>query len=254
MVTTRIPTLSFCITCKNRLYQIRQTLRKNLDDNLIYKDSVDFVLVDFGSSDGLKEWVASSFKEELESGYLKYYYTDALDGWHASIAKNTSHLMSNKEILVNLDCDNFTGIRGAAFVIRHFLENVNDIVLHQFLDDFNGSFGRISVKREHFLAIGGYNESLLPMGYEDVDFIERLKSIGLTYIHDGNKRYNQAIPNSREEGLVNIKEKVSYAEMVRRNRTVSENNISEGHIIANMNRDWGLRNNISDIYGNPISI
>lgn len=253
MLTFRIPTLSFCITCKNRFYQIRETLRQNLDDNAIYRDIVDFILVDFGSSDGLKDWVASSFKEELETGYLKYYYTDVLDSWHASIAKNTSHLLSRKDILVNLDCDNYTGIRGSAFVIRHFMENANDIVLHQVLDSFNGSFGRISVRREYFLAIGGYNESFLPMGYEDVDFIERLKSIGLTYIHDGNVKYNRSIPNSREEGLANIKEKVNYAEMVKKNMSESEYNISEGHIIANLNRDWGIRHDVFDINGNRIN-
>lgn len=241
MFTGRIPSLSFCITCKNRLYQIRNTLRKNLDDNYMHKDIVDFVLVDFGSTDGLKDWIVSNFERELEEGYLRYFYTDKLDSWHASVAKNTAHLLARGEILVNLDCDNFTGVRGAAHVINHFLKNADDIVLHQARDLFNGSFGRISVRRADFIAIGGYDESLLPMGYEDVDLIERLKALGLVYVHDSCKRFNDAIPNTREEGLANIKGRVNYAEMVQKNRLKSQDNIAEGHLVANRNHFWGIQ-------------
>ncbi|MDR2773869.1 MAG: hypothetical protein LBC19_03840, partial [Tannerella sp.] len=74
--------LSFCITCKNRIHQIKQTLRKNLDDNVLCRDFIEFVLVDFGSTDGHREWILSEFTDELDSGYLRYYYTEALPFWH----------------------------------------------------------------------------------------------------------------------------------------------------------------------------
>ena len=64
--------LSFCIACKNRLYQIKQTLPQNLEDNRKAKDFVEFILVDFGSDDGLQEWIAENFVNEIEEGYLKY--------------------------------------------------------------------------------------------------------------------------------------------------------------------------------------
>lgn len=107
-----VPTLSFCITCKNRFHQISKTLRQNLDDNSLFSELVEFVLVDFGSTDGLRKWVICNFRDELESGYLKYYYTEELPFWHCSVAKDTSHLLASGEILVNLDCDNFTGPNG----------------------------------------------------------------------------------------------------------------------------------------------
>ena len=154
--------------------------------------------------------------------------------------KEHGHLLARGDILVNLDCDNFTGERGASHVINHFIRNADDIVLHQARDLFNGSFGRISVRRTDFLAIGGYDESLLPMGYEDVDLIERLKALGLVYVHDTNERFNKSIPNTRDEGIVNIKEKVSYAEMVRKNRIKSQENIAEGRLVANKNHQMGV--------------
>lgn len=55
------PSLSFCITCKNRLAQIKQTLRQNLEDNRYGRDKIEFVLVDFGSTD----YVRSSWNSLL---------------------------------------------------------------------------------------------------------------------------------------------------------------------------------------------
>lgn len=49
--------LSFCITIKNRFSQIEKTLYQNLQDNWNTKENVDFILVDFGSTDDLKPWL-----------------------------------------------------------------------------------------------------------------------------------------------------------------------------------------------------
>jgi hypothetical protein len=63
-----IPTLSFCITCKNRFYQIIQTLKKNLEDNRLHSDWIEFILIDFGSTDGLHDWVMNNFMEDIKTG------------------------------------------------------------------------------------------------------------------------------------------------------------------------------------------
>ena len=151
----RVPTLSFCITCKNRNYQLRQTLRQNLDDNRLHQRFVEFVLVDFGSVDGLRDWILSEFSEDLSIDYLRYYYTEMLPLWHASIAKNTSHYCAKNDIVVNLDCDNFTGYLGGQFLINTFYQHRMEIVCQQYGGDpDDGSFGRISVLRKYFHQIG----------------------------------------------------------------------------------------------------
>lgn len=123
LVVMEVPSPSFCITCKNRFHQISKTLRRNLDDNRLFKGLIEFILVDFGSTDGLYSWITNNFKHKMEEGYLKYYYTDELPYWHCSIAKNTSHLLAKNKILVNLDCDNYTGYNGGRFVIRQWLKH-----------------------------------------------------------------------------------------------------------------------------------
>lgn len=136
---SQTPKISFCITCKNRLYQIKKTLPQNLEDNRRLQEIVEFVLVDFGSTDGLRKWISDNFKHEIRSGYLKYFYTEEMVYWHASIAKNTAHMLAQNDILVNLDCDNYTGSNGGWFVILQFIKNDGPMFLHQCSDDgFDG--------------------------------------------------------------------------------------------------------------------
>jgi glycosyltransferase involved in cell wall biosynthesis len=222
-----VQSISFCITCKNRLRQIKKTLGCNFNYNWIHQPLIKFVLVDFGSNDGLQNGVLSTFAKDLEPGYLKYFYTDELPLWHSSVAKNTAHLLAQNEIVVNLDCDNYTGFCGAGKVIRAFQKD-KSIIFHQFSGSFNdGSYGRIAVGKKHFVAVGGYDESFYPMGYQDADLVNRLAAIGLRYISYPNSKYSKAIPNSKEEGLKHSATNLDYQTMNRLNSEKSKRNISK---------------------------
>ena len=248
---SQTPKISFCITCKNRLYQIKKTLPQNLEDNRRLQEIVEFVLVDFGSTDGLRKWISDNFKHEIRSGYLKYFYTEEMVYWHASIAKNTAHMLAQNDILVNLDCDNYTGSNGGWFVILQFIKNDGPMFLHQCSDDgFDGSFGRISIKRNDFLSIGGYNESLAPAGYQDLDLINRLMAKGYRRIEVKDSKYNRAIRNTKEEGIAFTHSSFkTWHEMDEYNAKISQSNILAGKLIAN-GGSFGIRKNIFDIEGN----
>lgn len=244
-----IPSLSFCITCKNRFHQIKYTLPKNLEDNRMFAHLIEFVLIDFDGTDGLREWIGSEFMDDIKSGYLKYYYTDELMHWHASIAKNTSHLYANNDILMNLDCDNYTGNNGGKYVIQIFNNYEDDIILHLFSGNLSdGSYGRIGMKKNYFEQISGYDESFEPMGYQDVDLINRLKRIGLSYVNSKDSTYNRAIPNAKADSIMNTKSNLTWEEMNIRNLRKSKSDISEGHLIVN-NGVYGIRENVYDIFG-----
>jgi hypothetical protein len=227
---------------------------QNLDDNRIHRHLVEFILVDFGSKDGLREWVGNNCMADIESGFLKYYYTETLKSWNAPIAKNTSHRLGNHDILVNLDCDNYTGPSGGMFVIGQFMHAGEDIVLHQLYDMEDGSYGRIGVRRGFFHAIGGYNEAFKPMLYEDVDLIKRLRILGLNYLHVPNNRYSKTIPNLREESFVNIDHKVDSDDLNRSNMAISNAGVADGRLVVNKNRAWGIREGLFDVYDNPVSL
>ncbi|MCE5179780.1 MAG: glycosyltransferase [Porphyromonadaceae bacterium] len=240
-------TLSFCITCKNRFKQIKKTLPHNLQDNRDHKHLIEFVLVDFGSTDGLQEWIYDNFREEMRCGYLKYYYTEEMKNWHSSIAKNTAHLLALNEIVTNLDCDNYTGLNGGKFVIDKMVEyGVRSTIFHQFSNNRgDGSYGRITLSKRNFICIGGYDESLEPMGYQDVDLIIRSMIAGFSYRHTDDTRFNRAIPNSKEEGLWNVETKSNWEQMNFRNYKRSRNNILSGNLIANQSKEHiGILDNI----------
>jgi hypothetical protein len=191
--------------------------------------------------------------EDIRSGYLKYYYTEALPFWHASVAKNTSHLLANNEITVNLDCDNYTGNFGGRFLIRQFIKYPVNCLIHQFGGlPYDGSFGRIGVRKKHFIEIGGYDENFEPMLYQDEDLMNRLRATGFIYIPVPDSRYNRAIRNTKEEGIVFTKSKLEWYEMYRVNKNRSEENIKNGNFVANCG-NWGIKDNIYDIYGKGVS-
>ena len=61
--------ISFCITVLNRLHQVKKTLEINLSNN--DPKYCEFILIDFNSTDGLKDYIYNNFQNELKSGYLK---------------------------------------------------------------------------------------------------------------------------------------------------------------------------------------
>ena len=151
--------LSFCITCMNRFNQISKTLLTNLNDNK--NEKVEFVLVDFNSSDGLKEYILNNkdFEKYLNTKQLRYFSTKELIHWHASIAKNTAHKLAKGKYVVNLDCDNYIGKDGGDFLLDIFKNNGDNIIISQRNNIFgSGSAGRISLTKENFLKLGGYDE------------------------------------------------------------------------------------------------
>ena len=223
------PKVSFCITTKNRLEQIKVTLPKNLKDNEMDRHQVEFVLVDFGSDSDIKGWLTTEFTDELDAGYLKFFTCDSLAKWHAPKAKNTAHRLSKGKILVNLDGDNFTGYRGGMFVYNQFMSTPHDVCLWQYSGDaHDGSFGRISSSRDAFLAIGGYNEEFLEMGFQDRDLVNRLEMIGAEVILDLDERYNRAIENDKYSP-----ENMEYSDMRRYNRLLSARLFESNTVVAN---------------------
>ena len=260
--------LSFCTTCLKRLVQIQQTLPRNLQDNIGLSQEIEFVVVDFGTP-GLYEWVYSHFEWALRIGYLRYIRTDALAYWHASIAKNTSHKIARGKILVNLDCDNYTGRNGAEHVLRLFQKYGNDILFHQWSGvSKDGTYGRIAYHRTTFFRLGGYDESFLPMGYQDHDIIRRFQMYyeskhkypqrGLSHINSGyysyenlqlrrekirhyfRHTYSQAIANDKGKSMVNTQyhKKLKWSTMNSINQQKSHNNIMHHRVRVNTEKQY----------------
>lgn len=191
--------LSFCTTCRNRLWQIKETLPSNLE---AVRDEHEIVLVDYGSTDGLAQWVWSSFKSYIENKKLVFFEVKNEVRWNVARAKNLSHRLASGCYLFNLDADNF--------VTSSDIEKIQksaDLNLHcwQFSqgDRDDGSFGRIGLPTALFAEIGGYDEAFLPMGCQDIDILNRLVALGEKRLQLDPPKV-QAIQNSVEQKVAEV--------------------------------------------------
>ena len=197
--------ISFCVTSCNRLWQLRQTLQSNLNK---LRDDFEITLVDYGSSDGLSDWIWGNFGDFIKFKKLVFFEVKNKVSWNVSKAKNLAHRISNGDYLVNLDADNFVGDADINLILKARSKGVS---CHQWSNDLtDGSFGRICLTRDLFFKLGGYDESLLPMGGQDVDLLRRIVSIGSPIVRIDAPEIT-AIKNSMEDKVSEINKSNSDA-------------------------------------------
>ena len=167
--------VSFCTTCKGRLYHLRQTLRRNIDDHSSCED-VEFVLLDYNSKDGMADWVKATFPQEIASGRLVYFHERTREYYDSSLAKNVAKAASSGEIICNLDADNFTTPDYADTIRRVLLGDPKRFITHGTIEYVGG---RVTMWRKDFIKIRGYDESLVGFGYDDCDVKNRARAMGL---------------------------------------------------------------------------
>ena len=171
--------ISFCTTCMNRLIHLKQTLKQNILDNENYPD-LEFILLDYNSSDGLQEYVETELDYFIKNKKLIYFRTEEPVKYNMSHSRNLAFKLATGEIVCNIDADNFTGIGFASFVNDMFQDDDKIFLCtHDKVAVKNDVLGRICVKKVDFLSISGYDETMKHYGFDDHDFCNRLEMFGL---------------------------------------------------------------------------
>jgi len=176
--------VSFCITCKDRVSHLQETLPRNLAWHADDPD-VEFVILNYNSSDHLHDWVRDMFGQLRRDGRVVYFLNSGPSAFHASHAKNQAFRLARGSILCNLDADNFTGANFAGY-LRRELQTLDFLSGGVIEDDrivatnVRGVEGRNVVPRESFWALGGFDEDFDSWGYEDSNLSERMMLLGLT--------------------------------------------------------------------------
>jgi hypothetical protein len=167
--------VSFCTTCANRLWQLRETLLPNL---AALPEGCEISLVDFWSKDGLADWVWSNCREEIQQGRLNFFQATVPLQWHVAKAKNAAHRIARGDYLFSLDADNRITESEVERILR-VRERGNGCWQFSGVSR-DGSYGRIGLPSSVFFDLGGYDESLLAMAAEDYDLLKRMMKSGLT--------------------------------------------------------------------------
>lgn len=180
--------LGFAITCKGRAQHIKQTLPRNLADNPLAK----FILLDYNSPDDLLDYLKSAHAREIADGRLVVYSTKEPGPFRMAHAKNLAHRLAIREgrdVLCNLDADNFTGDGFGFYLEDMFRLSQTDRAMFGHPEMFlwarmvqgqmkRGVSGRIAMTARAFLLAGGYDEKYCDWGPDDKDMNVRLARLG----------------------------------------------------------------------------
>jgi hypothetical protein len=162
------------------LHHLKQTLPQNIADNASYP-SLEFIILDYNSGDGLKEWITTAMADHLATGRVVYIHSPGHEYFQRSHSRNMAFNAAKGELLCNVDADNYTGPGFAKYIGERFSADPK-IFLTAFSADQPNSpdfFGRICCKKEDLIRVGGYNEQMDGYGFEDHELIHKLSAAGL---------------------------------------------------------------------------
>lgn len=167
--------LSICIVCKERSHHLKQTLPQNLLDTEKHGSDVEFVLLDYNSTDGLEEWILGEMIGYIKSGRLTYWKEKTAKFFRLSHAKNLAVSLGSNDIMMSFDADCFLGPDYIGQLLSCFDKEAKDYgnanVIVQM--GFGWLGGEIAVTKENWHSIRGFDETFEGWGYEDVDFYYR---------------------------------------------------------------------------------
>ena len=197
--------ISICTVCMNRLFHVRETLPANIKENIGFPN-IEFVLLDYNSSDGLEEWVRSNMMQYIESGVLKYFRTTEPAYFNVSHSKNMVSKLASGNILCMMDGDNYAGVNYAGWLDAVFVEKGDNSVVSAFTSKglrYIDMGGKITFHRQLFDKVRGFDESFVGYGMEDKDLLVRLDKAGAVPVTIENRAYMKFIEHSEVQRLNN---------------------------------------------------
>jgi hypothetical protein len=180
--------LSFLTAFRNELAALRCTLPENIKHQISDPEH-DFVLLDYGSTDGAEEWIRSEFEGDLALGRIRLFRLPGARSWDTAHALNGLHLLAFGEIHIEL-ASNVVVSPSASVWIRTQLEKHTPTTVIS-----GSSWG---VPRKLFLELRGYDEASNPMSpaaKHHAMFRERASRTGCTVVYSP-KRFTLPIVES----------------------------------------------------------
>lgn len=235
--------ISYCQTCMNRLHDLKETLYLNLESNKSYSN-LEFVILDYNSTDGLGKWIKENMMEQIESGRMNYYRTEEPKYYSMSHSRNIAFKVAEGEIVNSLDVDNYTfDLTGKLKPSECWASCINRIANQYpekniFAKSKQRKHGRIGFFKNEFIdTLGGYDEELEGYGWDDHDLVDRAILLGFSLRCWGGSNYFQRIWTGKKFKNANMRR--HYKETERENEIISKEKIVKGILKANEGKHWG---------------
>ena len=241
---TEFHKISFCTTCMDRAYNLKETLPKNIKINKDYPN-LEFVILDYNSKDDLEKWMKKKMMGHIESGRVVYYKTTEPVYFNMSHSRNIAFKVATGHIVNNLDADNYTiknidkefkpGEMNWAFCLNKMANDCPKKVI--FAKGKRSMHGRIGFYRKEFIEeLGGYDEGLLGYGHDDHDLVQRAWALGYIMYWWGG-RYCSRIRTSTAEKNQNYRR--HWRQTEKENQKLSAKNLAAGKFKSNEGVHWG---------------
>ena len=221
--------ISFCTPVCNRLYQLIETFDHNCKVISENKDT-EWIILNFASHDGLHDFMISRLNKI--STRIVYAKDTSNRMWHMSSGKNSAHAVASGNVLVNMDCDNY--IDPNVDIIKTKFQSGTQILRTWTGIYGDGTCGRVSIDKDSFYKLGGYDENFYPAGYQDIDIFKR--AIALKLRHDVHVSTDyRAIKNDKIETIKNTgMSNIPYKFMNEENEEMSKHNIKNKILKVNL--------------------
>lgn len=224
----------------NRAEDLKITLPFNIAANADYPN-LEFVLLDYNSSDDLVRWIKRRMMKHIESRKLVYYRLEGRKYYDMCPARNIVFKLATGDIINNLDADNFTSdgtpmdkswaswLNDSAQLVpikTVFVKSKQLGILH----------GRIGFFKEAFVnLLGGYDEDLVGYGHDDQNIVERAMALEFQLCKwGGTYFYRIQTRKKKDDNLLK-----PWDETRQENKKLTNEKLARGEFKANVGREWG---------------
>lgn len=225
--------ISICFPIKDWLFAFSEVLEHNLEMFSQY-EALEFVILDYGSSDGLLEWVFDNYQQFIQGGYIKYFRYEA-DYFDQSHARNMAFRLASGDIVFSIDADNYIDLDFPRFL--NILANQYTDKNKVFIASKQTIRGRVGFFRDDvFRLTGGFDEEEdIGKSYcaADRDIVRRAsRRDDVIFMWIGNKYFEKIMHKGRMRSYpVGNRSRQKYMKRKNNGRTIV-NQYASGRIEA----------------------
>lgn len=223
--------ISICIPVHGRTHDLKQVMPHHFEIAAA-SPPVEISILDYNSPDDLREYMESLKHDPLaQRAHITYLRYTMRDYYHMAHARNMSVKLASGEYIIISSAD--------LWFDNGFIPEIRERIAEGCV--WMGAkryCGVLAIRRDEFIAAGGFDERFEFYGPEDRDLLLRMQRRGAKFgalaydhIHD--------IPTPNSEKVKNYRLKIGKRGMADAMHPILYDNIEKGVLVANKGREWG---------------